>query len=461
MNHSENSLPTDFFEKMVENCIFEIFVTDQKGTILYMNPISKFLTGRTDQNIIGRNVCDIVNDGTISDSATLKVLKEKKTCKVVLKSSGGENLVSISSPIFNEKGEIEYVITTAQNSAELNELSNSLIRENLHLQQEIKLLSRMKEEYINSDDIFLSGKVYDHIITELSKVAPLDISILIRGETGTGKTDIAKLVHKLGKNSSGPFIKINCGMIPENLFESELFGYEEGAFTGAAKGGKVGKVELADNGTLFLDEIGELPLSVQVKLLDFIQEKTITRVGGHKKIPINTRIVTATHRDLETMCKEGTFREDLYYRLNVFPITVPPLRTWGNDIYLLALFFLNRYNKKYNGRKTFRADILSHLLCYEWPGNIRELEHILERLWISEDGTELTGEALSVLISPEAKTETTVHCSDIIPLKKAKAELEKQLLINAYHKYKSSYEVAKALDIAQSTVIQLKKKHNI
>ena len=185
----------------------------------------------------------------------------------------------------------------------------------------------------------------------IEKVAPTDATVLIDGESGTGKEVAADLIHKLSARSDKPMVKINCAMIPEHLLESEFFGYEAGSFTGASRSGKKGKIEMADGGTLFLDEIGELPLPVQVKLLDFIQEKTITRVGGHKKIPINTRIVAATHRDLRAMSEEGTFRQDLYYRLDVFPITVPPLRNWGDDILHLAQFFLYQYNKKYEKTK--------------------------------------------------------------------------------------------------------------
>lgn len=456
-------LPEDFFKRIVESVSIEVFVCDHNGTILYLNPASEYLTGRLYNNVVGKNINDLVADGTLSGSVTPYVLKTKKPKKIIAKVNNGNDLLTIGIPIFDENktDEIEYVLVNGLDVSELSMMNNNILQDNFNLQHEISVLSQLKKDYMSLNDTMFVGEVYEGIINELFKVAPLDIIIQIHGETGTGKTGIAKLIHQLSNKSNGPFIKINCGMIPENLFESELFGYEEGAFTGAVKGGKVGKVELANNGTLFLDEIGELPLSVQVKLLDFIQEKTITRVGGHKKIPVNTRIITATHRDLEAMCEEGTFRQDLFYRLNVFPITVPPLREWGDDIIHLAQFFLYQYNKKYEKIKSFSKDIVVPLKQYDWPGNIRELEHIIERLYIYKTDNEITGGDLTRMLSKTEEVANTITCSELVPLKEAKAEIEKQLIKKAYSQYSSSYEVAKALGIDQSTVIKLKKKHNL
>ncbi|MEG2406014.1 MAG: sigma 54-interacting transcriptional regulator, partial [Clostridiales bacterium] len=283
---------------------------------------------------------------------------------------------------------------------------------------------------------------------------------LIQGETGVGKEGVAKMVHRMGKTKNAPFVKINCGMIPESLFESELFGYEEGAFTGALKGGKIGKVELANGGTLFLDEIGELPLSVQVKLLEFLQEKTITRVGEVKRIPINTRIVAATHRDLKEMCNKRTFRQDLYYRLNVVPLLIPPLRERMDEIIHIAQFMLYKCNKKYNLNKTFDKDITCALQEYDWPGNLRELEHAIERLYVTAEGSILTGATLKSILGQSISTaHNKIICTEIMPLKAAKSEVEKQLVQRAYKEAGSTYKAAKLLGIDQSTVVKILKKH--
>lgn len=457
--HSE--IPDNFFYDIVEALPYEIFICDANGKILYLNPASQFLTGRLKENVLGHNIKELVKDGTISDSVTLKIMEKKKPCKIIQKVNNGNDLLIFGIPIFDRNGDLEYVVSTAQDINELSSINNSLLEENQNLQQELKVLSRIKEDYLSLQDTMYVGEAYQHIINKLIRVSKLDIIILIQGETGTGKTGIAKMIHQLSEYQDGPFIKINCGTIPENLFESELFGYEEGSFTGASKGGKIGKIELANNGTLFLDEIGELPLSMQVKFLDFIQEKTIVRVGGHKKIKVNTRIIAATHRDIKAMSEEGSFRQDLYYRLNVFPIEIPPLRQWESDIMSLAQFFLYQYNKKYHRKKYFSKDIAAPIMQYDWPGNIREMEHLMERLFIQEEGNELTGKAFRLIIEKQENPEEMIHCSDIVPLKAAKAEIEKQLIQKAYNIYNSSYEVAKALHIDQSTVIKLKKKHNL
>ena len=456
-------LPSNFFKRIVETVTYEVFVCDHEGKIVYLNPASEYLTGRLYGNIVGKHISEIVEDGTLSDSVTLNVLKTKKPRKIIAKVNNGNDLLTIGLPIFDKENpeEIKYVVVTGLDVSELSIMNNNVLQENFNLQHEISVLSQIKKDYLSLNDTVFVGEIYENIINELIKIAPLDVIILLQGETGTGKTGIAKLVHHLSNRNRGPFVKINCGMIPENLFESELFGYEEGAFTGAVKGGKIGKIELANNGTLFLDEIGELPLPVQVKLLDFIQEKTITRVGGHKKIPVNTRIVAATHRDLRTMSEEGTFRQDLFYRLEVFPITVPPLRNWGDDILHLAQFFLYQYNKKYGKMKTFSKDIAVPLKQHDWPGNIRELEHIIERLYIYKDTDVITAADFTRILSKNEEVGNTISCSEIVPLKEAKAEIEKQLITKAYSQYNSSYEVARALGIDQSTVIKLKKKHNL
>lgn len=325
------AIPDHFFQSIVDNLSYEIFVCDQYGHIIYMNPASQLLTGCLENKVIGKHIGEMVKDGTISKSVTMRVLAEKRPCKLIQRINNGNDLLIVGIPIFDNNRELKYVVSTAMDIAELRNINNNLLQDNQHLQRELEVLSKLKMDYMSLQDSIYVGAVYEKIINQLIRVAPLDIIILIQGETGTGKGGVAKMIHQLSNYKNGPFIKINCGTIPENLFESELFGYEEGAFTGASKGGKIGKIELAHGGTLFLDEIGELPLSVQVKLLDFIQEKTIVRVGGHKRIPINTRIVAATHRDLKAMSEDGTFRQDLFYRLDVFPVYIPPLRKWEHD----------------------------------------------------------------------------------------------------------------------------------
>lgn len=274
---------------------------------------------------------------------------------------------------------------------------------------------------------------------------------------------MAKALHRFGQGKDKPMIKINCATIPENLIESELFGYEQGAFTGAERGGKKGKVELAEGGTLFLDEIGEMPLSLQVKLLDFLQDGTFTRVGGTKKQKIKTRVITATNRDLQQMCREGTFRTDLYYRINVIPFHIPPLRERPEDIEILAKHFLSKCNSKYKGTKTIDKEAQEALRRHRWPGNVRELEHVIEHAYVLSEEHTITRDDISRLLYDEREDVPELHINDtgLMPLKEAKWQVEKQLVTQAYRQLGSTYKAAEALKVDQSTIVKLLKKHSV
>lgn len=451
-----------FFKTLVESLTSEMFVCDAEGTIIYLNPASEYLIGHKKEHILGKNIHELVDDGTISASVTLEVLKSQKITTIVQGVKNNRNLLAIGTPIYDQDNKLRYVLTAAQDIQELFAINNTLIAKNEELLRQMEAMETYKDAFFADEGLIFVGDAMDEIINTVYKVAPLDVIILLLGETGTGKEGLAKLIHRVGKKESAPFVKINCGLIPEHLFESELFGYEEGAFTGANKGGKRGKVELANGGTLFLDEIGELPLSMQVKLLEFIQEQTFVRVGGVEPIVASTRIVAATHRDLKAMCEEGLFRWDLYFRLNVMPLTIPALREQLGEIIHLAQFMLYKCNKKYKLNKVFDKDIAAVLLSYEWPGNLRELENIIERLYISSKSNVLDANALQALLGKaKAEQESKVFCSDIMPLKEAKAAVERQLIERAYEQFGSSYKVAEALNIDQSTVIKLKKKHGM
>lgn len=295
---------------------------------------------------------------------------------------------------------------------------------------------------------------------KLLKIAPLDMPVLIQGETGVGKEVAAKALHRFSRGKQKPMIKINCGTIPENLIESELFGYEQGAFTGAERGGKKGKVELAEGGTLFLDEIGEMPLLLQVKLLDFLQDGSFTRVGGTEKRKIKTRVITATNRDLRKMCEEGTFRMDLYYRINVIPFEIPPLRERPYDIDALAKHFVSQCNYKYKGQKRLDEGAVKLLRSHNWPGNVRELEHVIEHVYVLSDEDIMTEDDFLCVIQDGIQIDSQITCKGLMPLKEAKWQVERQLVTQAYEQLGSTYKVADALKIDQSTVVKLLKKHS-
>ncbi len=267
-------------------------------------------------------------------------------------------------------------------NALLTELKEKLEEENLYLNEEIRLNS-------NFENIISKDVAFKKVLKDIEQVSDAMAAVLILGETGTGKELVARAIHQVGKRSSASFIKVNCAAIPESLIESELFGHEKGAFTGAVRE-KKGKFELAHAGTIFLDEIGEMPMHLQPKLLQILQDGTFSRVGGTSEIQVDVRVVAATNRELEKMVKSGQFRSDLYYRLNVFPILIPPLRDRRSDIPLLANFFINKYNKL-NGKHVERIPlkVMELLMSYDWPGNIRELENTIERAVILSNGSKL------------------------------------------------------------------------
>ncbi|MCL5046237.1 MAG: sigma 54-interacting transcriptional regulator, partial [Actinobacteria bacterium] len=291
------------------------------------------------------------------------------------------------------------------------------------------------------------------------KLARVDSTVLILGESGVGKNMLAKFIHRASSRGKGPFIEINCGAIPESLLESELFGYEEGAFTGARKGGKPGLIELANSGTLFLNEISELPLALQVKLLQVIQERSLTRVGGVQRAEIDVRLIAATNRDLEEEVRRGKFREDLYYRLNVVPVSVPPLRDRRDDVPILVHHFLRKISDRLGLEKKISPEAMDYLTAYSWPGNIRELENTVERLVVTTDD-----QVIDVADLPEAMRGGTGGAAPVprprfAPLERAVEEVERDLLRRAYKEFGNTYKMAEVLGVSQATVVRKMQKY--
>ena len=298
-----------------------------------------------------------------------------------------------------------------------------------------------------------STKMQD-IFSAIRKVATTDAPVLIRGESGTGKELVARAIHRLSIRASRPFIPINCSAIPENLIESELFGHEKGTFTGAHVQRK-GRFEMAEGGTLFLDEIGDLPLTLQVKLLRFLQEKTIERVGGREQIEVDTRIVAATNRDLEEAMRKATFRDDLFYRISVINISLPPLRERSADIVLLAKSFLDRYaNESRKKIKGFSSQVIEALERYTWPGNVRELENRIKRSVIMSEGKKITLEDLEM--------QSVAGVKQSILLKDARETLEKELILKAIARNENNMtKAASDLGISRPTLYDLMGKLGI
>jgi len=446
------------YEKIFNNIEDEIFVTDQYGYVLRLNPAAERVIGIKAGDVVGRHVKELEKEGFISSSISMHVLHQKKKINMIQQLKSGKTVISSAVPIFDDEGEIARVICTSKDYQEIIKLKAELEEKNTELERKNQEITTLREEIFSNVNLIYNSKEMANIRDSIFKIAPIDLTVLIQGESGVGKEVITKAIHHASLRREHPFIKINCSVIPETLIESELFGYEGGAFTGATKGGKIGKIELANNGTLFLDEIGELPLLIQVKLLEFLQDREICKVGGTNKIKINTRIITATNRNLQDMVNEGLFRKDLFYRLNVVPINIPPLRERKEDIPALVEYYLNVFNSKYGMNKKIAPEVMQGLYTYSWPGNVRELEHILERAIIISDTEVITLETLLSFLDLKTNNKKVV-CTELMPIKLAKREIEEQLVKNAYEIYKSTYKVAKILEIDQSTVVKLLKKY--
>lgn len=447
-----------FYKMMAEHFGDEIFVTDGEGVVLFVNLKAVQVIGRPMHEIVGRNVQELEKEGFFRPSVTLEVLKQKKQVDVIQTVKDGKRVLCTGTPIFDDMQEnIRMVISTTRDVKEFNRMYETI-------EKQKEELSNLRDTAFEADG-FITGKAADDDMkAKLLRIAALDVPVLITGETGVGKGVAARAIHRFSKGKDKGMIKINCGIIPENLIESELFGYERGAFTGAERSGKKGKVEMAEGGTLFLDEIGEMPLPLQVKLLDFLQDGTFTRVGGTQEHKVNTRVIAATNRDLVKMCKEGAFRQDLYYRINVMPIEIPPLRERPEDLDALVRHFMSRCNQKYSGRKELSDKAKQALRDYHWPGNVRQLEHIIERMYVLTDGDIITAKDMKNILLSESSEEgggAQLQCTGLMPLKDAKWELERQLVSRAYKQYGNTYKVANALKIDQSTVVKLLKKHDL
>lgn len=443
------------YKKIFENFDQEIFVTDQNGYISLMNPAAERICEIKSTEIIGKHVTELEREGIISSSITMLVLHQKKKVAMIQQLKSGKKVISTAVPVFDDEGQIDLVISTSTDYEEISNLKSELEAKKIELKRTENENLTFRNEILLNDYFIFNSKEMKNVRDIITKVASLDITILIEGESGVGKDVIMKAIHQISSRRNEALIKINCGLIPENLIESELFGYESGAFTGATRGGKIGKIELANNGTLFLDEIGELS---QVKLLEFLQDREITRVGGTSKIKINTRVIAATNRCLKDMVKENKFRKDLFYRINVLPLNVPPLRERTEDIPVLVEFFMKRYGSKYGVKKKIAPEVIQTLYNYSWPGNIRELEHVIERAIVVADTELITLESIQDILEYKI-CHKNVFCTELMPLKLAKRELEEQLVKRAYERYKSTYKAAIALEVDQSTVVKILKKY--
>lgn len=415
---------------ILEDAPHSFFVCDAAANCLRVNKAFVNMVKIPRDEILGQNLAKLDKAGVFRPSVCHLTLKAGRPVSVLQEIGDTTNMAVTGVPIFDENGELFRAVTNAIKIDEVEPISEYI------------RAGHNSEVFPEPANIMAESEAMKRVIEYADIVKNTDSNVLISGETGVGKGVIASYIHETSRRADGRFVHINCGAIPKNLLESELFGYESGAFTGADKKGKSGLIELSDGGTLFLDEISELPLMMQVKILDFIQSKKIMRVGGTEEIHIDTRIVAASNKSLEEEVQNGTFRADLYYRINVIPIKIPSLRERKEDLMVLANYFLAFYCNKYNRSMEFSEKTLNHIKEYQWPGNVRELENYIERMVVTNDDGRILAED---------------YAADFA--KFPKETPEEELVRTLYEKYNSSYKVAEAMGISQSSAYRKIKKY--
>jgi len=367
-------------DRMLDHLYDGCYITDGSGVTLYVNDAFLEMAALKREEVIGKSVYQLMDDKIIPTSCAAKVIETQKPSSTILNYFKGKSCLVTGAPVFID-GRLERIILTSRDLTELQALKNKLANVTsltLTLKNQLREIEAQQKAPYTTE---IRSKSMATIFDKAIKIAPLDTPLLVLGETGVGKDFLVQFIHSIYKESSEQhLIKLNCGAIPNHLLESELFGYAPGAFTDASKHGKVGLFELARNGTLFLDEIGDMPLPLQAKILNVLQDKVFYRVGGTHLIETNARIIAATNKNLEALITQKKFREDLYYRLNVINVVIPPLRKRKDDIIPLAMFFLEQYNSKYQKSRYYSTRMLEIFLSYSWPGNIREMKNMIERL---------------------------------------------------------------------------------
>lgn len=444
-----------YIEKVLKASYDELFVTDGQGTIIFVNEACERLYGLKPGDMLGRNVLDLEREGVFKPSTTRRVLSERRRVTVLQTTQIGKTVIVTSNPVLDDAGNVELIVSNVRDVTEILQLKQQLLELETMVEAYKWELEELRAKEVRAEGLVVRSEAMQHVVKLASKVAGTNATVFITGESGVGKDVLARYIHSNSPRRDGPFIKINCGAIPENLLESELFGYEPGAFTGAQKSGKPGLIELSHQGTIFLDEVSELPLHLQVKLLQVIQDRQVRRVGGTKLRDIDMRVVAATNRDIEQAVGQGRFREDLYYRLNVVRIHIPPLRDRKEDILPLCLHFLEEFCGKYGVRKRFSPEALDNLISYDWPGNVRELQNVIESAIVTSERSLIAADDLPPRVRRSINGRgTLVVVSGIIPLSQARAELERQLYVAAYRTYGSTRKAARALGVDQSTVVR-------
>ena len=455
------------FHEIVEHVDHSIFVTDGEGNVLYVNPAYSQNTNVQPEDVLGRNVFDIVQEGRIfTGCASCDVIQNRKRVfrlSTTYKTDPPLMGYTVGVPVFNRDGSLSKVVVSSRPLSTLKLLQGDF-EQFLHNLEEIRKREPVSSVNENSSTLEARpmighSKALNGIWEKIRHVAASDATVLITGESGVGKEVVADEVYRHSLRNNRPYIKVNCAAIPASLLESELFGYDKGAFSGASAGGKAGLFELADGGTLLLDEIGDLPLDLQAKLLRAIQNREITRVGSTKARRLDIRFLSLTNSNLREKVAAGTFRSDLFYRLNVIPIQIPPLRARPEDIPELVEHFLEIYRRKYQRSITLTPKSMDILTRYRWPGNVRELENALEYLALCCPEGDVVQE--SVVLDLLRQDTVDEALQPVSTLGDAVSHYEKTLIEQALRNTNSMRSAAEALGVNVSTISRKIKQYNI
>lgn len=449
--------------KGVIDSLYLCVVVDDRGAIRYLSKSYAEILGVDDLTVVGTPIKQV-----IFNTGLLRVMETgRDEVGKVFFMKNGEPVICNRIPIRDKKGRVRGALSTATfqnlNTVErLNVEIEKLRRENNLYQEQLKT---MRHVPFSLDSVIGDSPVMQSVKNTISKVANSDLSVLITGETGTGKEVFANAIHQLSVRRFGPFVKINCAAIPKELLEAELFGYAEGAFSGAAKGGKTGKFQQADNGTILLDEICEMPHYLQSKLLRVLQERELEPVGSLKTVKLNVRVICNTNQDIQKMVAEGSFRQDLYYRINVVEMTIPPLRERREDLPALCDFLLKKINHYHGCAITgVTPAVLGIFEKYDWPGNVRELEHTLERAGVSAPAGLLDMEHFDFFL-PRVFKQSDIHemqKGEPNALCEQKARAEREAIVYALIKAKGNKaQTARDLNIPRSLLYEKIKRYQI
>ena len=439
------NIPAEAVITAFESSYDGLHILDSCGNTLYMNEACTRIEGLSREEAMNKNIRQLVSEGIYSESVTLKVLETKKATTIIQTAKNGSQILATGTPIFDDSGSISSVVVNSRDITDLNNLKKELSLKETELE-------RLRLEQGKFKNIIAKSPKMNKVLSLALNVSKVDSTILLTGESGTGKSLLAKFIHDNSLRAKGPFITVDCSSIPENLFESELFGYERGAFTGAEKTGKPGLLEIADGGSVFLDEIGAMPLSMQPKLMRAIQQKEIMPVGGSKVKALNVRFISATNVNLSKLVHEKLFREDLYYRLNVVPIDIPPLRERTEDIVPLIKHLLDKINSRYGFKKQLSPRVHSALIKYTWPGNVRQLENFIERILVSVPDDFIEYSHLPYEILSSASNYSFSFDFDSESYRDIISKYDAFVIKSAISKYGSIPKAAKRLGIDPTTI---------